>query len=729
MLTRFDIIRNHRIFLDFKWPDNLQNFSRRNLIYGWNGTGKTTLANLYRAIEKRSVPEGQVEVTIDGTKSKLTNLPAHTGVKVFNEDFIRENVFTLGGSVTPIFVLGEQNIEKQRQLTHLQQEFSAKREEMSREQTAVAVAEKELDKYQAAVAKEIKLLLSSSGKNPYNTYTKKNYAVKAEKLMKSGNSIALSSQEFIQLKKAIASTPKERLPYIDELLPDMQSISQQVAQLLGKSITAHTIEELRNDPQLSQWIKEGLSLHTTKNSSHSCLFCGQDMPPGLVERLEAHFNQQYSSFIAEIDEMITTLQRITASLHSIRPPDKAALYDHLTLSFAGHVAENQAEICRLETELGRFIELLTAKKTKVFEAYVLPFTEIVENNEHLLEINRLIEKHNLETDNFSSHIEEARQKLEDSVIGDSLPTYSTKKGDIKEFETRLAQARKSTSEIEQQINAIEAEVSSHRQPADELNAELKQYLGHDNLAFKVMDSGYLLMRKGEPAGNLSEGEKTSIALLYFLKSLKDKSFDQTSGIVVLDDPILNLDSNSLYSAFTYLKDRLQNVNQLFILTHNFTFFRMVKHWFNQEHHSAPSFYMLKTITIGNNRKTEITVLDQMLRDNDSEYRYLFSLIFEAAKEVNIDSLYFNAPVVARRLLENFMALRRPNYVGDMQSELSNITNDQAAVNRICEYISSSKPQFSSNINTQQVLRDVLTVMQQGDESHYAHLAEMMHSTN
>lgn len=728
MLTRFDAIRNHRIFLDYKWPNTLQVFSRRNLIFGWNGTGKTTLANLFRTIENRLVPEGQVEVTLDGAKAKLGNLP-QTGVniKVFNEDFIRENVFTVSGSVAPIFVLGEQNIEKQTQLSYLQREVSARQQEISQAQTEVAKAEKELDKYQAAVAKEVKLLLSSSGKNPYNTYTKSKYAAKAEKLMKPGNDLSLSSQEIIKLKKVITSTPKEHLRYIYEVLPDIQSLSRQVAQLLTKTITADTIEELKNDPQLSLWVKEGLSLHNSRNSNQSCLFCGQDMPPGLVERLEAHFNQQYSSFLAEIDGLIQKFQHISVNLNTIRPPDKAALYDHLAETYVVHVAELHVEIGRLETELGKFIELLVAKKAKVFEVCDVPFTEIDENNMPLLEINRILEKHNRETDDFSRHIEEAREKLENSVIIDSLPTYRAKVSALKESETKLAHAKESISELEQQKDALELEIISHRQPADELNDELRQYLGHDNLNFKVMEFGYLLMRKGEPAVNLSEGEKTAIALLYFLKSLKDKSFDQASGIVVLDDPILNLDSNSLYSAFNYLKDRLQSVNQLFILTHNFAFLRMVKHWFKQDQHIAtPNYYMLKTSTAGSDRNTEITALDDMLRNNDSEYRYLFSLVYNAAHAVKTDALYFNAPIVARRLLENFMVLRKPTFAGNIQLELSNITYDPEKVIRICEFLGACQPQLSCETNTQQVFRDILAVMQH-DESHYAQLEEMVHT--
>ena len=52
MITCFDSIKKHKVFQDFRWTAALGSFSRFNLIYGGNATGKTTLANLFRVMEK-----------------------------------------------------------------------------------------------------------------------------------------------------------------------------------------------------------------------------------------------------------------------------------------------------------------------------------------------------------------------------------------------------------------------------------------------------------------------------------------------------------------------------------------------------------------------------------------------------------------------------------------------------------------------------------------------------
>ena len=45
-IERFLKIQDEGLFQNFSWPSNLYEFSKINLIYGWNGTGKTTLSRL-----------------------------------------------------------------------------------------------------------------------------------------------------------------------------------------------------------------------------------------------------------------------------------------------------------------------------------------------------------------------------------------------------------------------------------------------------------------------------------------------------------------------------------------------------------------------------------------------------------------------------------------------------------------------------------------------------------
>ena len=48
--------------------------------------------------------------------------------------------------------------------------------------------------------------------------------------------------------------------------------------------------------------------------------------------------------------------------------------------------------------------------------------------------------------------------------------------------------------------------------AEALNEELRSYLGHDELQLAVEGAGYGVTRNGQTAKNLSEGERTAVAL-------------------------------------------------------------------------------------------------------------------------------------------------------------------------------------------------------------------------
>ncbi len=62
-IERISKIKSHRIFRGFAWPQDLVDFKEKNLFYGWNGTGKSTLSNLFRSIEKKT--------PVSGVKSNL----------------------------------------------------------------------------------------------------------------------------------------------------------------------------------------------------------------------------------------------------------------------------------------------------------------------------------------------------------------------------------------------------------------------------------------------------------------------------------------------------------------------------------------------------------------------------------------------------------------------------------------------------------------------------------
>lgn len=744
-IERISKIKSHRIFRGFVWPHDLLDFKEKNLFYGWNGTGKSTLSNLFRSIEKKTpISEGEAEFVISGNRLDGAAFATAQGlpqVRVFNKDFITDNVFTSNGAVTPIFFLGEENIEKQKQVEKLKSDIEQAEKECHDKEADKRRSEKALDDFKKERAKSIKELLNSSGgNNPYNNYDKRLYQVKSDELLKlpdaEQKAKVLAESDLDVQKKKKESAPLDKLQILKFSYPDTQQLTGQVVALLKKTVVSAVIETLKDDQELSGWVKTGLAKHKKEHSS-ACLFCGQLLPDGRIEELEAYFNDKYNAFIAEIESQSTVINSAIESLKSYILPNRLGLYDHLKRDFDTRHQDLSNEIAGLKGYLESLLAALKDKAQKPFQSIERSVEPVAGNVTVVSDLNAVISKHNQETDDFQTAISAARTAIEESLVAQSLTEYQQKRNEVDVVSTAFQTALDKATALRAEVRYIENDIEEHRRPADELNADICSYLGRDELTFEIQGSGYQISRNGTPANNLSEGERTAIAFLYFLKSLGDKSFSLKNGIVVIDDPVSSLDSNALFHAFGFMKDRTKDAGQLFILTHSHSFFRQVKNWFNhlpnqnkKDVNVRPGrFYMLTSNVNSGNRSSSISKLDSLLYEYESEYHYLFSLVYEAAnseKEAGLQQNY-HLPNIARRLLESFLAFRQPSKSGELRQQLDLIDFDVAKKTRILRFLHThshagqiSDPEHDPSIliETKQVLSDLLCLIQKDDDRHF-----------
>jgi len=124
MIERIDIIKNFGVFKNFTCinPD----FKKYNLIYGWNYSGKTTLSRIFRCIELEELhidfPDSEFELTDDQNNKIKHNKLDYTISKfrIFNTDFVNSNLYWDNQEANPIFILGEEDIESQKQIKILE---------------------------------------------------------------------------------------------------------------------------------------------------------------------------------------------------------------------------------------------------------------------------------------------------------------------------------------------------------------------------------------------------------------------------------------------------------------------------------------------------------------------------------------------------------------------------------------------------------------------------------
>ena len=741
-------LKHPGVIRDFTWSTELNQFGQFNLIYGWNGSGKTTLSRLFRNLEHRSVPNsGQARLCIDDREINGRDFPdVTTQVRVFNRDFVNESVFPVGGGdVPPIFVLGTDSVDKQKTVNLLLKKQSDLNNKLDLARTNQRNTSRELEKHIVDRAKIIKDTLRISGSGAYNEYNKSAYRRQADQMLKDGDaeSHLLDDATRSTLLYQHAATVKSLVSEVEYKLPDLEHFLEDVATIRATTVVSSMIHELENDPQLSTWTHEGLRLHKDRDSQ-TCLYCQQTLPSKRQEALEAHFSAGYERFLTRIDELLKNLDAINSGLDSASTPDKTAFYDDIAEDYVTTKSEYEQALTDLKKTTGLLTRKLKEKREHPFKHLETDVSLPQIDYQVINRLNEIIRRHNEVTAGFQTRIKSARERLAKGMIASYSKEYRELKNAIRNAYESIEPIEAEQVRITEEIVQLEREIVQHRQPAEELNDDLRNYLGHDEFSLGVKETGYEFVRHGEPADSLSEGERTALALLYFLKSLDDRNFDLNNGVIVLDDPVSSLDENSIFLAFGYIRQRTQDAAQLFVLTHNFTFFRLVRNWFNhlpgqgrsQVDRRPARFYMLERVFDSETRCTTIRPLDPLLELYESEYHYLFARVYREssiAVGATLEHL-FDLPNVARRLLESFLAFRRPQVSGDLWKKIQDSDFDQNRSTRIIRFVHThshgdgiSEPEHDLSLlgEARSVLDDVLAFIEYEDSGHYKAMIEVI----
>ena len=739
-LDRITRLRDYGVFRDFAWPTDLAEFGKYNLIYGWNGCGKTTLSRVFRALERRvPLTTGQATVRIDGNDVNSDAFPqVTTPIRVFDRDFVQENVFPIGGGdVPPIFVIGEDSVEKQKKADRLKGERTTGESSLSTARSKKQDTERAFDKFCIDRAKVIKDTLRSPGSNPYNNYDKAAFQGDAQKMAAENNAAShlLDDSARETLLSQHSSTPKPKVQEVVFGVPSLQELADRVSATLATTVVSAAIQSLKDDTTLAEWTRHGLGLHKDRQSK-KCMFCEQPLPEGRLAALEAHFSAEYEQFLRKIDEQVEQLQESVKAASQLKLPNRAELYDDLASDYDVAQQSLSQALSAFQDFIGGLIQALNAKRGLPFTSQTLDVSVPTVAADVVDRLNEVIGRHNHACDDFQARLSGARKRLALDMIARDQAEFLYVRDSHKAAVAAIRPQEQAVQKLSQEIQRLEREIVEHQQPAEDLNEDLKKYLGHGELQLATKDTGYSITRNGELAQMLSEGEMTAIALLYFLKSLEDRRFDGQNGVVVLDDPVSSLDANAMYLAFSLIRNRTSNVRQLFVLTHNFSFFRQVRNWLHRV--SKSSFYMLECVQSNGQRFAVLRPLDRLLQKYESEYHFLFACLYRVANAPSPETMEtcYHMPNIARRLLESFLAFRHPDTFDNLWGALKEVTtSDEARKGRILNFVQThshgpgtGQPEHDPSIlgECQSILQEILGLIEAEDVSHYAAMKNLVH---
>lgn len=686
MITKISKIKSFGIFDNYIAGADLKPFGQFNLFYGWNGSGKTTLAKLLFSIEDKTIhshfPGSGFNLSFaDGTEITQKNIANNNAnFKVFNKDFIERNVNFEDSKANSILILSEQKkgeLDRYKEmLSTVKQKSDEYTSVSAKHDKAKAAHKKNLSKWASEIKKSFELIDTSNKTLLNYDITKLNAFISINKVKINKESV-LNSVEVKLLKSAVNPSQKNNIPTVlnklksKEITDDMSVISE----LLKKNPISQQIARLKSNPDINAWVEAGINIHTN-HKSENCEFCNQKLPLNKIEDLKKHFSQEYSALINSLNEKISFIDQISGLIDQTIP-ETSELYEEFQSNIQSAKTEFSENKNAVNEILQNALRLLKDKLSNPFDEIDHDFenSESIfdEYNNAISKIGIAITQHNKKNEGFEAELKKANEKLELHFVSEKLlaEEYTKTEADIVSESAKVELIKNDIIELQKQIKEAEASLLNEAIAADTFNKNLEKFLGRKDLSleFDTMLKGYKIVRGGQaqPAKNLSEGEKTAVAFIYFISKLKENGNLIQDSIIVLDDPISSFDSNHLFHSYSYLKKECEAAKQLFILTHNFQYFKLVRDWLikknkkdaqgNQVNRSL--FYSIDA-TSAEPRIAKIINAHSTLLKFNSEYHFIFYKLFELRDLPSLDlEKAFLVANLSRKLLEGFLTFKFP----------------------------------------------------------------------
>ena len=640
-------------------PKVLDNLSEINYIYGSNGTGKTTISRVIA--DDLYCPDCKVTWQPGPQLERL----------VYNLDFIEKN-FNQPAELQGIFTLGEAGTEALNKIKAEKEKLDSVNNSITNLTFALEgeggnggkiaelknlEAEFEDKCWKAKTKHDPKFKVAFAG---YRDSKKKFMSqLIVESSNNSSDSLSLDALE----KKA--ETVFSRTPEEEKLLsvPNWTNLlSHEKNPILNKKVIgkmdvgiAELIQKLGN----SDWVKAGRKFYDP--DERKCPFCQQSTDASLEKSLNDYFDETFEADSAEIEKIRTTYKSDSEHLQQ----QMQALLDSSSnrLNTEKLRADNDLLGSKIQINIQR-IEYKWSEPSR--EINLEPLINILEKIKTIIDkANTEIKEHNKMVSNL--HIEKSSltgqvwRYLLDHEIKDDLGNYKRDKtrleNAISNLNRKIEDKKREKRAHEQKIKTLEKGTTSIQPTIDQINDVLESFGFLDfKLAKSEHGSFYKIQRPdgSDAKKTLSEGERNFLLFLYFYNRIKGSETESgitSDCVVVFDDPVSSLDSESLFIVSTLIKNLFEKVRegygkikQIFILTHNVYFHKEVS--FNSRRNADRN---LRDETFWIVRK--INKESQLKKYQTNPVKSSYELLWAEVRNNNQDSLTIQNAL--RRILESY----------------------------------------------------------------------------
>jgi len=736
MITKITKINNLAVFKDFEWDkvvrdskgNNISKFTKVNIIYGRNYSGKTTLSRIVRSLETKKLsekyedPDFEVEFN-SNNKITLQNIEEQKQIiRVFNEDFVKENLRFISNpeeNITPFAILGENNsIEEE--IEKLKEKLGRNEEgnksglylELEKKEANKKSSEKEYNDRKKSLESKIqeKAINKQTGiKYHSDIFGDQNYnstKLRDEIDLVLTEKFFLTEEEKAKKSALLKETIKrDILPIIISEI-DLQTLNNKVKEVVTRPITpSNKIEELVKIAVLNRWVKEGRKIHK-ENGLKECSFCGNKISEERWKELDKHFDEESEKLEKEIDSMLQEVDSYVTKISDVLPIDKNLFYADFQNKLEKLIEEKDNCIKKIVKELNSLKKILESRKQDLLN--IQSFSDIQdfskELNECITKYNCLVKESNSYSQNLSQNQENAKNALRLKEVADFARDiqYSKEKAEIDNLKIKWENSSGEEKEVNDKITEVldlisnkERERKDEEAGAKKVNEYLNNFFGHSFLTLQALKDKdeeksiyFEVVRNGKKAYHLSEGECSLISFCYFMAKLEDIDTKDMNPIIWIDDPISSLDGNHIFFVYSLISSEIiqpKKFEQLFISTHNLDFLKYLKRFSNylskkDGQENIISYFLLTR----ESDESKLIIMPNYLKNYVTEFNYLFHQIYKCSiaeeNDINEHSLFYNFANNTRKFLEAFLFYKYPNAdINDKDKLLKFFEGDKQAV--------------------------------------------------
>jgi wobble nucleotide-excising tRNase len=393
-----------------------------------------------------------------------------------------------------------------------------------------------------------------------------------------------------------------------DLQTSLQTIQNAALQTLFASHCQDLVDNSLESP--SNWLHCGHNYLETKiakgHTNFTCPFCQQSVNDtmDIITAYTLQFNDEFNSLVARLKIHLSNLQSFNLntflqSLNAIKLANSSTINtwsSHITGTTAPDfniIADEEV----LKAQLKKLIETIQLKLQNASIPFPIDDASIFDNSLQTISLN--IITYNQSVSTYNSHITLFRSRIQ--TVAQAQLEVEKLKRIKKRFEPAIIALCSELTTQKQHLRALEIAypILTQQQEAaastffNSYKTRINHYLGTVfKTLFRIDDVihiaprgtatqskiGYKLTIDGQDISfdsnqqtnakdSLSEGDKSTIALAFFLSKL-DIDPMINNKILIFDDPLSSFDSNRRMYTIQLIKDLFPKIKQAVVLSHN-----------------------------------------------------------------------------------------------------------------------------------------------------------------